>query len=728
MSSGNEYLLPEDLVILSTSDLFGNIVKYNEGFREASGYSDDELKGQPHNILRHPDMPKEAFKDFWNTLKTGKPWQGLVKNKRKNGDYYWVMANASPIIENGKITGYLSVRYPATNEQKQFASKLYADIKAGKSSFPWTKQDSKFKQLLLPNISALITLLSIMALGLDSDLSPLHIGLMVFGLIAISTTAFLMSKSINVSSKLKKGIEKIANGDYQDAINDKTEIGFQLNMLRTRIAESEAKHYDATKNSAILTTAMNSASTNLMVADADYNIKSVNQSLADMFKRNESALQKALPNFKANQVVNSNMDVFHKDPEHQRKMLNALMEPWSGKLHVSDLILQLTVVPIIRNNHKAGYVVEWVDKTEEMKNINDIIRILQHIEEGDFHYRAEVMPGDLEKLGNTINQTMTVLGGVMSSMGDVMSAQAQGDLTKELPAGVFKGQVHDLKNAINFSTQKIKEVVGMTIEVSGTVNNAAQEVAQGSLDLSGRVQDQAAALEETSATMEQMNAQVQSSNSNAQEASKVSADVQKKVVQGVDTMQQTIHAMNAIEESSHKIAEIVTLIDSIAFQTNLLALNAAVEAARAGEHGRGFAVVASEVRSLAQKSADAAKDIKNLIEETVGRVNQGSTLASESGEMLNEINDSINTVTNMVTQIAQASKEQAEGVEQVHKAISQIDSLTQQNAALVEETSASAEHLKEQSESLQQEMKFFTLGDGQVLDHAKYALTKKKNS
>ncbi|QKI88285.1 methyl-accepting chemotaxis protein [Thiomicrorhabdus xiamenensis] len=728
MSSGNEYFLADDLVILSTSDLVGNIVDYNEGFREASGYSDVELTGKPHNILRHPDMPKEAFVDFWKTLQAGRPWQGLVKNKRKNGDYYWVMANATPIMEGGKITGYLSVRYPATDQQKQYATKLYADIKAGKASFPWTKQEPKAKQFTLPFISLAVALIAIIGLALQAQSSTLTWGLAALGMVALIATVGSILKSGSLSKGVKNGIEQVANGNLQEAVADKTELGFLINMLRTRVAESEAKSYDAAKNAAVLTTAMNSASTNLMVADAEFNIKSINQSLAEMFKRNEQSLQKALPNFRADKVVGSNMDVFHKDPAHQRKMVQALMEPWSGNLTVSDLILELTVVPIIRQNQKVGYVVEWLDKTNQIKNINDITRVLRHIEEGDFNYRVDVFPGDLEELGNTINSTMTTLGGVMSSISDVMTAQAQGDLTKELPAGVFKGQVHDLKNAINFSSHKIKEVVGMTSEVSISVDTAAREVAQGSLALSGRVQQQASALEETSATMEQMNSQVQSSSTNAQEANRVSIDVQSKVGQGVGVMQQTIQAMTAIEESSHKIADIVTLIDSIAFQTNLLALNAAVEAARAGEHGRGFAVVASEVRNLAQKSAEAAKEIKTLIDETVGRVSQGSTLASESGEMLNDINQSIEQVTNMVSQIAQAAQEQAEGVQQVHQAISQIDSATQQNAALVEETSASAENLRHQAETLRNEMAYFDLGDTQVLDASKYSLTKKENS
>ncbi|QCU89900.1 methyl-accepting chemotaxis protein [Thiomicrorhabdus sediminis] len=725
MSSAKEYILPDDLVILSTSDLQGNIIDYNAGFREASGYTDKEIAGKPHNILRHEDMPKEAFQDFWNTIQAGMPWRGLVKNKRKNGDYYWVMANATPIIENKKITGYLSVRYPATDAEKQFATKLYANIKAGKASFPWTQKESKIKKIAAPLTGAVVAGLAAFGLFMNTPMDSAATGFFVLSILTMLFTLVTLSKTNSINENLLKGIENIANGKLQQIVEDKSELGFMLNMIRTRVAEAEAKNYDAAKESAILTTAMSSASTNLMVADADFNITSINQSLAEMFKRNEQRIQQALPDFDANAVVGSNMDVFHKDPAHQRKMVAALREPWNGDLFVSDLILELTVVPIVHNNKNDGYVVEWLDKTDEINNIKDITRVLHHIEEGDFNYRVDVQPGDLEELGNAINSTMTTLGGVMTAMSDVMSAQASGDLTQELPKGVFKGQVHNLKNAMNFSSNKMKEVVGMTVNVSNQVNTTAIEVAQGSSDLSRRVQQQAAALEETSATMEEINSQVQSSSANAQEAHKLSSDVQSKAESGVTVMQRTIEAMNAIDESSNKISEIVTLIDSIAFQTNLLALNAAVEAARAGEHGRGFAVVAGEVRSLAQKSADAAKDIKVLIEETVQRVSQGSSLASQSGDMLDEINQAILSVTNMVSQIAAASKEQAEGVDQVNKAITQIDDVTQQNAALVEQTNASAEDLKNQAEILQEEMSYFKLGETKTLDEKKYSLKKK---
>ncbi|BBP44601.1 HAMP domain-containing methyl-accepting chemotaxis protein [Thiosulfativibrio zosterae] len=352
---------------------------------------------------------------------------------------------------------------------------------------------------------------------------------------------------------------------------------------------------------------------------------------------------------------------------------------------------------------------------DALSSINQVVIeinvAMQEMNQGDFEGEITVdARGALLSLKNNINGSLKNMAMAISAISEVVEAQAAGDLTKELPSGTFKGQLHDLKNAINYSSAKVREVVQVAIEASQVVSGAAQEVSQGSLDLSQSVQEQAAALEQTSATMNEMNSQVQSSSANAKEATNVAKTVQKKAHDGVGVMRQTITAMTAIEESSHKISDIVSLIDGIAFQTNLLALNAAVEAARAGDHGRGFAVVAGEVRNLAQKSAEAAKDIKVLIDETVQRVGQGSRLATESGDMLNDINTSIESVTKMMDEIAQAAAEQADGVHQVHQAITQIDGVTQQNAALVEETSAASESLSEQARLLQKEMSFFRIG------------------
>lgn len=342
--------------------------------------------------------------------------------------------------------------------------------------------------------------------------------------------------------------------------------------------------------------------------------------------------------------------------------------------------------------------------------INGIIGVMDEMQNGHFEHRCIVeAKGDLLRLKEGVNHSMIALDAAMKDIISIVVAQSDGDLTKTI-TNEYHGELNTLKQSINATSSKLIDVVSKALNATSVVNSASDEVSKGALDLSQRVQEQASALEETSATMNEMNSQVQSNTDNAQQATKVAEEVSAKTDRGAQVMQETIEAMNAIQASSHRVAEIVTLIDGIAFQTNLLALNAAVEAARAGDHGRGFAVVAGEVRSLAQKSAEAAKDIKNLIDETVNRVDHGSSLASQSGEMLGEINASVTSVTSMIAQIAEASSEQAEGVSQVHQAITQIDEVTQQNAALVEQTSAAAESMSQQAEILNDDMAFFNTG------------------
>ncbi len=344
------------------------------------------------------------------------------------------------------------------------------------------------------------------------------------------------------------------------------------------------------------------------------------------------------------------------------------------------------------------------------ETINGIIRVMDQMQQGEFEHRVTVEArGDLLKLKDGVNNSMDSLENAIQDITRIMVGQSNGDLTQKITAQ-YHGELQVLKDAINQTAEKLIEVVSDAVNASNIVSDAAQEVTKGAIDLSQRVQEQAASLEETSATMDEMNTAVQNNTQNASEAAHLSEDVQSKAHEGVQVMQKTIEAMNAIQDSSQKISEIVTLIDGIAFQTNLLALNAAVEAARAGDHGRGFAVVAGEVRALAQKAAEAAKDIKSLIEESVNRIGEGTDLASQSGEMLNTINESVASVTEMIGQIASASSEQATGVGQVHLAISQIDQMTQQNAALVEETSAASESMSEQAEALRNDMSFFNTG------------------
>jgi methyl-accepting chemotaxis protein-1 (serine sensor receptor) len=255
----------------------------------------------------------------------------------------------------------------------------------------------------------------------------------------------------------------------------------------------------------------------------------------------------------------------------------------------------------------------------------------------------------------------------------------------------------------------LSDIISGVLSSAGSVGSASRELSQGNDDLSQRTQEQAAALEETASSMEQMTATVKNNADNAKQANQLAARMSDQAAQGGTVVARAVSAMSEINHSSSKIADIIGVIDEIAFQTNLLALNAAVEAARAGEQGRGFAVVATEVRNLAQRSATAAKEIKELINTSVDKVKAGSQLVSESGQMLGSIVDSVKRVTDIVAEISAASQEQAGGIDQVNHAITQMDSVTQQNAALVEEAASASKVLEQQADDLVQKVSFFKL-------------------
>ncbi|MBK7985042.1 MAG: HAMP domain-containing protein [Candidatus Competibacteraceae bacterium] len=292
---------------------------------------------------------------------------------------------------------------------------------------------------------------------------------------------------------------------------------------------------------------------------------------------------------------------------------------------------------------------------------------------------------------------------------------ADGNLTQRIePQYLRRGdEIGDLAQALDNMADQLKKMVGQVTQATGHVTAASAEIARGSSDLAQRTEEQASALEETASSMEELTGTVKQSAENAGQANQLASAARAQAEQGGQVVEQAVAAMGAIHHSSKQIADIIGVIDEIAFQTNLLALNAAVEAARAGEQGRGFAVVAGEVRKLAQRSADAAKEIKALITDSVTKVEDGGALVERSGKTLQEIVTAIKKVSDIVAEMAAASREQASGIEQVNKAILQMDQTTQQNAALVEQTAAASHAMGEQAQQLQQLMAFFKL-DGQA--------------
>ncbi|HKT73243.1 MAG TPA: methyl-accepting chemotaxis protein [Steroidobacteraceae bacterium] len=283
----------------------------------------------------------------------------------------------------------------------------------------------------------------------------------------------------------------------------------------------------------------------------------------------------------------------------------------------------------------------------------------------------------------------------------VISAATGGDLTHRISTGDKTGELLALSQGVNSLIELLQSLVGQMQAATGRVQDGLKEISSGNADLSQRTAEQAASLEQTASSMQQMAGTVKETASNASHANRLAVEAQTQAEKGGSIVGSAVQAMSGINAASSKIADIIAVIDSIAFQTNLLALNAAVEAARAGDQGRGFAVVANEVRALAGRSAAAAKEIKGLIDDSVMRVAQGSRLVDESGHALLEIVESVKKVTAIVAQIAAASREQSSGIDQVNRAVVQMDETTRQNAALVEQAAASSEAILEQMASLE---------------------------
>jgi methyl-accepting chemotaxis protein len=288
----------------------------------------------------------------------------------------------------------------------------------------------------------------------------------------------------------------------------------------------------------------------------------------------------------------------------------------------------------------------------------------------------------------------------------VLGAMAQGDLTDKITQAA-EGDLDQIKHSINEVVDNLTQTISVVRSGVENVSTGAEQITKGNEDLSQRTSEQASSLEETSSAMEEMTSTVKQNADNAKQANQLAIAARDVANKGGAVTTKAVEAMGAINQSSKKIADIITVIDEIAFQTNLLALNAAVEAARAGEHGRGFAVVAAEVRNLAQRSATAAKEIKGLINESIQRVTDGSELVDQSGKTLAEIVGSVKRVTDIIAEIAAASQEQASGIDQVNRAIMQMDETTQQNAALVEETTSASQSMKEQARELIRRVEVF---------------------
>lgn len=467
-----------------------------------------------------------------------------------------------------------------------------------------------------------------------------------------------------------------------------------------------------------LTSAVNGMTTNLMMADLQGNIVYANPAVKNMLRHREAQLQQVLPSFSVDTMVGSNFDDFHQNPAHQQSLLGDPKNlPYTSQISVVGLTFELTAIPLFdENSQHIGNAVQWRDMTEEKDAQLQIEKLISDAIAGNLESRIDTSAyrGFMKDLGNSINELMDSIIEPVTEVIKIAKALSAGDLTNTMQ-GDYRGEFLALANAMNESIANLSSMVNDIRLASTNVFEAAAEIASGNSELSNRTESQASSLEETASAMEELASTVQQNAENTTAATKLSESVKESAANGGEVVKNAVTAMSDINKSSKKIADIISVIDEIAFQTNLLALNAAVEAARAGEQGRGFAVVAAEVRNLAQRSAAAAKEIKCLINDSVDAVNFGTKLVDKTGQTFAELISAVENVSNMISDIDSAGKEQSAGINEVSAAVSQMDEMTQQNAALVEQAAASSRAMAEQSQALLEQMRFFTV-DLQYVD------------
>ena len=653
--------------------------------------------------------------------------------------------------------------------------------------------------------------------------------------------------------------------------------------------------------------ALNAISSGVMVADKNRNIIYANPAVYNLLKKYEADIRTVLPHFSADNLVGQNIDQFHKDPGHQRRILADLRAPMSSSIMIGDVNFNLSLTPLLdAQGNPNGAMVEWVDKTEhnltsnklgaldrsqgviefrpngEILTANENFLALMGYDEqqivGKHHRifvdkdyassteykelwaklnRGEYQAGEFlrfnsngeevwiqasynpvvtsngkvtrvvkyatditeEKRKNAyfsgqikaINQSQAVIefdptgkildandnflktvgytldeikgkhhsmfmnpeerssseyrlfweqlgdgqfqtgefhrvgkGGksiwiqatyspivddngkvfrvvkyatditsrkmAVNDICDIMLSMSKGSLVERLERE-YEGEFETLAESVNDFVTNLSSIILEIRSGSETISNASSEIARGNADLSSRTEQQASSLEETASSMEELTSTVQLNADNAKQANGLASEASRVAISGGKLIEQVVGTMAEINQSAKKIEDIIGVIDGIAFQTNILALNAAVEAARAGEQGRGFAVVASEVRTLAQRSANAAKDIKGLISDSVSKVESGNELVNQSGATMSEIVTAIQRVNDIMSEIASSSAEQASGIDEINKAVVQMDEMTQQNAALVEEAAAAAESMSSQASQLISRVNFFDIGD-----------------
>jgi len=685
----------------------GKIITANMNFLSVMEYQLEEVQGQHHSLfVEHNDAQSNDYKNFWQRLRNGEFISDEFKRYAKSGKEVWIQATYNPIINSeGEVLKVVKLATDVT------AQKLVMADTAGQIN-----AINKSQAVIEFNLDGTI---------IDANDNFLNaLGYQLSEIKGQHHRLFIEPNYAN-SNEYKEFWAKLGRGEFDSGeylrqasynpIFDMNGKPFKVIKYASDITEQKELE-KASRKAADLANALKVCQANVMIADEDLNIVFVNDRVQQMLKVREKELQTVLPSFSVDNLIGTCVDDFHKHPKHQRDLLKNLDKPHKAELLLAGVTFTLIASPWISQNGKhLGTIVEWEDRTNEVVIEKEIAELVSAAGNGELDARVKEdgKEGFFLRLAQGLNSLVKIVDDAVADTANMLDAMASGDLSKRIEKE-YKGSFDKLKRDANATADKLTEVINRINSSATLVASGAEEISQGNADLSQRTEEQASSLEETASSMEEMTSTVRQNADNAKVANDLAEETCEKAIQGGEVVNRAVTSMSAINESSKKIADIIGVIDEIAFQTNLLALNAAVEAARAGEQGRGFAVVAGEVRNLAQRSAGAAKEIKELIRDSVDKVADGSRLVNESGDTLKEIVVSVQRVTQMISDITEASEEQSAGIEQVNTAISQMDEMTQQNAALVEQASAAGESMAEQANEMRRLLNFFSIGQQEM--------------
>lgn len=540
--------------------------------------------------------------------------------------------------------------------------------------------------------------------------------LIALGLAIAYKISRYLNNQLGIDPYYAKGIAKeLAKGDLSRSIRvnrgDSNSLLFTLEQMRQQLL-ARSNHDQQTFKEQLqrVKFAMDHVSVGVMITDDHHNIIYTNNELTKIFNTSENAITEQMQDFSVNTLLGKKISSLTFVPADD-EMLGNLISSHKIPLSLGEHHIEMIITPVINEQgDRLGTVSEWHDRTEEILVETELATVVTAALMGDFTrtFNVQGKDGVMRLLGEGINQLMYTNKVSLHEILRVLSAITRGDLTENITNPYF-GTFGELKESTNATVDTLKAVITKIKEVTDIIRSGAKEIATGNSELSHRTEKQAASLQETTTSINELTSAVQNNAENARKANQLAIMATEVASKGGKVIGNVITTMQGINDSSHKVVDIISVIDSIAFQTNILALNAAVEAARAGDEGKGFAVVAGEVRNLAKLSAAAAGEIKSLIRDSVEKIEDGTQLVAQARKTMDEILYSIQIVTVIMSDITAASAEQSVGIEQVNKAIAEMDGVTQQNAALVEQSAAAAESLEEQAHNLAVTVESFKL-------------------